>query len=132
MLEEIKREVAEFRIPVDTWRRQAEIEQKVPDVLPRLDPYEADGALWAHTSADGGDKGCPLVRSADGAYLYFAADVAYVEDKLERGFDRAIYVLGADHHGYVARLKAAAAMLGYDPDRIEALIYQLGHLVAGR
>jgi arginyl-tRNA synthetase len=83
------------------------------------------------TSAYGDDKDRPLVRSADGSYLYFAADVAYVEDKLERGFDRAIYVLGADHHGYVARLKAAAAMLGYDPDRIEALIYQLVHIVEG-
>jgi arginyl-tRNA synthetase len=71
------------------------------------------------------------VRSSDGSYLYFAADVAYVRDKLERGFDRAIYVLGADHHGYVGRLKAAAAMLGYDPDRIEVLIYQLVHIVEG-
>ena len=131
MLEEIKREVAEFRIPVDTWRRQAEIEQKVPDVLPRLDTYEAEGTLWARTSAFGDDKDRPLVRSADSSYLYFAADVAYVQDKLERGFDRAIYVLGADHHGYVPRLKAAAAMLGYDPDRIEALIYQLVHIVEG-
>ena len=131
MLEEIRREVDEFRIPVDTWRRQAEIEAKVPDVLPRLDTYEAEGTVWARTSAYGDDKDRPLVRSADGSYLYFAADVAYVQDKLERGFDRAIYVLGADHHGYVPRLKAAAAMLGYDPDRIEALIYQLVHIVEG-
>jgi arginyl-tRNA synthetase len=131
MLEEIKREVAEFRIPIDTWRRQVEIEEKVPAILPRLDTYEADGTLWARTSAHGDDKDRPLVRSADGSFLYFAADVAYVEDKLERGFDRAIYVLGADHHGYVPRLKAAAAMLGYDPDRIEALIYQLVHIVEG-
>jgi arginyl-tRNA synthetase len=131
MLEEIRREVAEFRIPIDTWRRQVEVEQKVPDVLPRLDTYEAEGTLWARTSAYGDDKDRPLVRSADGSFLYFAADVAYVQDKLERGFDRAIYVLGADHHGYVPRLKAAAAMLGYDPDRIEALIYQLVHIVEG-
>jgi arginyl-tRNA synthetase len=131
MLEEIKREVAEFRIPVDTWRSQVDIEKKVPGVLPRLDTYESDGTLWARTSAYGDDKDRPLLRSADGSYLYFAADVAYVEDKLERGFDRAIYVLGADHHGYVPRLKAAAAMLGYDPDRIEALIYQLVHIVEG-
>ena len=131
MLAEIRREVADFRIPIDTWRRQAEIEQKVPEVLPKLDTYEADGTLWARTSAYGDDKDRPLVRSADGSYLYFAADVAYVQDKLERGFDRAIYVLGADHHGYVARLKAAAAMLGYDPERIEALIYQLVHNVEG-
>ncbi|HMI29666.1 MAG TPA: arginine--tRNA ligase, partial [Gaiellaceae bacterium] len=131
MLEEIRREVADFRIPIDSWRRQAEIEQKVPEVLPKLDTYEADGTLWARTSAYGDDKDRPLVRSADGSYLYFAADVAYVQDKLERGFDRAIYVLGADHHGYVARLKAAATMLGYDPERIEALIYQLVHIVEG-
>jgi arginyl-tRNA synthetase len=131
MLQEIKREVAEFRIPIDTWRRQAEIEQKVPEVLPNLDTYESDGTLWARTSAYGDDKDRPLVRSADGSFLYFAADVAYVQDKLERGFDRAIYVLGADHHGYVPRLKAAAMMLGYDPDRIEALIYQLVHIVEG-
>jgi arginyl-tRNA synthetase len=131
MLQEIKREVAEFRIPIDTWRRQAEIEQKVPEVLPKLDTYESDGTLWARTSAYGDDKDRPLVRSADGSFLYFAADVAYVQDKLERGFDRAIYVLGADHHGYVPRLKAAAMMLGYDPDRIEALIYQLVHIVEG-
>jgi arginyl-tRNA synthetase len=131
MLEEIKREVAEFRIPIDTWRRQAEIERHVTEVLPKLDTYEAEGTLWARTSAYGDDKDRPLVRSSDGSYLYFAADVAYVRDKLERGFDRAIYVLGADHHGYVARLKAAATMLGYDPDRIEALIYQLVHIVEG-
>jgi arginyl-tRNA synthetase len=131
MLEEIRREVAEFRIPVDTWRRQTEIEQNVADVLPKLDTYEAEGTVWARTSAYGDDKDRPLVRSEDGSYLYFAADVAYVRDKLERGFDRAIYVLGADHHGYVARLKAAAAMQGYDPDRVEALIYQLVHIVEG-
>jgi arginyl-tRNA synthetase len=131
MLEEIKREVAEFRIRIDTWRRQVEIAEKVPQILPRLDTYEADGTLWARTSAYGDDKDRPLLRSSDGSYLYFAADVAYVEDKLERGFDRAIYVLGADHHGYVPRLKAAAAMLGYDPERIEALIYQLVHIVEG-
>src|SRR5580765_6238495 len=131
MLGEIRREVAEFRIQVDTWRHQGEIEREVPDVLPRLDTYEAEGTIWARTSAYGDDKDRPLVRSADGSYLYFAADVAYVRDKLERGFDRAIYVLGADHHGYVGRLKAAAAMLGYDPERIEVLIYQLVHIVEG-
>ena len=131
MLEEIRREVAEFRVEIDTWRRQTEIEVHVPEVLPKLDTYEAEGTLWARTSEYGDDKDRPLVRSADASYLYYAADVAYVRDKLERGFDRAIYVLGADHHGYVPRLKAAAAMLGYDPERIEVLIYQLVHIVEG-
>jgi arginyl-tRNA synthetase len=131
MLGEIRREVADFRIQVDTWRHQGEIEKEVADVLPRLDTYEAEGTIWARTSAYGDDKDRPLVRSTDGSYLYFAADVAYLRDKLERGFDRAIYVLGADHHGYVGRLKATAAMLGYDPERIEVLIYQLVHIVEG-
>jgi arginyl-tRNA synthetase len=131
MLNEIERELREFRIPIDTWRNQAELEGEIPELLPKLDTYEAEGTLWARTSAYGDDKDRPLQRSADGSYLYFAADVAYVRDKLERGFDRAIYVLGADHHGYVGRLKAAAAMLGYDPDRIEVLIYQLVHIVEG-
>ena len=131
MLGEIRREVADFRIQVDTWRHQGEIEKEVAEVLPRLDTYEAEGTIWARTSAYGDDKDRPLVRSSDGSYLYFAADVAYVRDKLERGFDRAIYVLGADHHGYVGRLKAAASMLGYDPERIEVLIYQLVHIVEG-
>jgi arginyl-tRNA synthetase len=129
MVEEILREIAAFRIALDSWRRQSQIQQRIPDVLPKLDTYERDGTLWARTSAHGDDKDRPLLRSADGSYLYFAADVAYVRDKLERGFDRAIYVLGADHHGYVGRLKAAAEMLGYDPERIEVLIYQLVHLV---
>ena len=83
MLEEIKREVTEFRIDVDTWQRQTEVEQEVPDVIPKLDTYEAEGTLWARTSAYGDDKDRPLLRSEDGSYLYYAADVAYVRDKLE-------------------------------------------------
>jgi arginyl-tRNA synthetase len=107
------------------------MEKRVADILPKIDTYEADGTLWARTTAFGDDKDRPLVRSSDGSFLYFAADVAYVHDKFERGFDTAIYVLGADHHGYIPRLKAAAAMLGYDPARVEVLIYQLVHLVSG-
>ncbi|HEU6444695.1 MAG TPA: arginine--tRNA ligase [Gaiellaceae bacterium] len=133
MLEEIKRELEAFRIHFDSWVLQREIETEIPDVLPHLETYEAEGTVWAPTSEHGDDKDRPLVRSADGSYLYFAGDVAYVRNKFERGFDRLIYVLGADHHGYVARLKAAAAMLGYDPERLEVLIYQLVHIVeAGR
>jgi arginyl-tRNA synthetase len=131
MLEEIKRELEAFRLHFDTRVLQRAVAEHFPEIIPRLDTYEAEGTIWARTSAYGDDKDRPLVRSADGSYLYFAADVAYVRDKLERGFDRAIYVLGADHHGYVARLKAAAAMLGYDPERIEVLIYQLVHVVEG-
>jgi arginyl-tRNA synthetase len=128
MLGPIRETLERFHIRFDTWKREVELLAEVPSVLERIDSYEADGTLWARTTAHGDDKDRPLVRSADGSYLYFARDVAYVRDKFERGFDRAIYVLGADHHGYVARLKAAAAMLGYDPDRLEVLIYQLVHL----
>jgi len=127
----IEASLERFRVHFDSWASQSEIEQHVAALLPRLDTYEAEGTLWARTSAHGDDKDRPLIRASDGTFLYFAADVAYLADKLERGFDTAIYVLGADHHGYVARLKAAAAMLGYDPARIEVLLYQLVHLTQG-
>jgi arginyl-tRNA synthetase len=131
MRAKIEASLERFRVHFDSWVNQSEIEKHVAELLPRLDTYEADGTLWARTSEHGDDKDRPLVRSADGSFLYFAADVAYVADKFERGFDTAIYVLGADHHGYVARLKAAAAMLGYDPARVEVLLYQLVHLTQG-
>jgi len=131
MLDEIRRELEAFRIRFDSWVLQREIERGIPDVLPRLDTYEADGTVWARTSEHGDDKDRPLVRSEDGSYLYFASDIAYVRQKFERGFDRLMYVLGADHHGYVARLKAAAAMLGYEQERLEVLIYQLVNIVEG-
>ncbi len=128
MMEEIRSELERFRIRFDSFVRQADIEAQVPAALAELDTYEADGTVWARTTAYGDDKDRPLVRSSDGSYLYFAADVAYLKDKIARGFDRIIYVLGADHHGYVRRLQAAAAMLGFDPGRVEVLIYQLVHL----
>ena len=78
----------------------------------------------------GDDKDRVVVRS-DGRTTYFAADAAYMRSKFARGFERLIYVLGADHHGYVARLKALAAAYGHDPDRVEVLIYQLVHLTQG-
>jgi len=127
----IEASLERFRVHFDTWANQSDMEQHVAGLLPKLDTYEAEGTLWARTSEHGDDKDRPLVRAADGSYLYFAADVAYVADKFGRGFDVAIYVLGADHHGYVARLKAAAAMLGFDPSRVEVLIYQLVHLTKG-
>jgi arginyl-tRNA synthetase len=127
MLEQIKATLHRFRVDFDSYVLQASLEAEIPAALARLDTYESEGAMWARTSAYGDDKDRPLQRSSDGSYLYFAYDVAYLVHKLER-FGRAIYVLGADHHGYVDRLKAAAAMLGYDPARIEVLLYQLVHL----
>jgi arginyl-tRNA synthetase len=129
MTEEIRDELEQFRVRVDSWKRQVDIETEIPAALERLDTYEAEGTRWARTTEHGDDKDRPLVRSADGSYLYFAADIAYVLDKLSRGFDRAIYVLGADHHGYVRRLQAAAGLLGFDPAQVEVLIYQLVSVV---
>ena len=131
MLKEIETSLERFRIHFDSWRRQSELEQRLPELLPRLDTYEKDGALWARSSAYGDEEDRVLLRSGDRTPTYRAADVAYLVDKLERGFDRAIYVLGADHHGTRNWYTAVARMLGYDPERVEVLIYQLVHLIKG-
>jgi arginyl-tRNA synthetase len=131
MLQRIEESLERFRIRFDVWTLQSVVAKKAGEAIASIDTYEAEGSLWARTTAHGDDKDRPLIRSSDGSFLYYAADVAYVRDKFERGFDRLVYVLGADHHGYVARLKAAAAMLGYDPERLEVLLYQLVHLTKG-
>ena len=131
MLKEIEATLERFRVHFDSWRRQSELENRLPELLPRLDTYEQDGALWARSSAYGDDEDRVLLRSGDRTPTYRAADVAYLVDKLDRGFDRAIYVLGADHHGTRNWYAAVARMLGYDPDRVEVLLYQLVHLTKG-
>jgi arginyl-tRNA synthetase len=131
MLRRIEDSLERFRIHFDVWTLQSVIATKAGEAIASIDTYEADGTVWARTTAHGDDKDRPLIRSSDGSFLYYAADIAYVRDKFERGFDRLIYVLGADHHGYVVRLKAAAAMLGYDQERFEVLLYQLVHLTKG-
>src|ERR1700741_590786 len=90
--------------------------------------YEKDGAVWLRTTDFGDDKDRVVIKS-DGAPAYVAADIAYYLDKRERGADLCIYMLGADHHGYIARLKAIAASLGEDPATVEVLIGQLVNLV---
>ena len=127
MLEEIAATLERFRVSIDGYVRQSEVEPELEDALADLPLYEQDGARWLPTTQWGDDKDRVVVRS-DGRPTYYAADVAYLRHKLRRGFDRVIYVLGADHHGYVARLRAAAAALGHDPDAAEVLIYQLVHL----
>lgn len=130
MLERIEATLERFRIHFDTWERQSEIEAEIPEAVALLDTFEEDGALWARTSAHGDDKDRVLVRS-DGTPGYFAADAAYMRRKLAHGFDRLVYVLGADHHGYVGRLQALAEMLGHSREGVEVLIYQLVSLVEG-
>ncbi len=90
--------------------------------------YRSEGALWLRTTDYGDDKDRVLVRSS-GEHTYFASDIAYHQDKRERGFERQIDVWGADHHGYVARMKAAYEALGGDPEHLEMLIMQLVHLM---
>jgi arginyl-tRNA synthetase len=131
MLKEIETSLERFRVHFDSWGRQSVLEERLPELLPRLDTYEKDGALWARSSAYGDVEDRVLLRSEDRTPTYRAADVAYLVDKLDRGFDRAIYVLGADHHGTLHWYAAVARMLGYDPDRVEVLLYQLVHLTKG-
>ncbi len=90
--------------------------------------YHSEGALWLRTTDFGDDKDRVLVRS-NGEHTYFASDIAYHQDKRERGFDRQIDVWGADHHGYVSRMRAAYEALGGDPEHLELLIMQLVHLM---
>jgi arginyl-tRNA synthetase len=101
--------------------------------LDRLDTYERDGALWVRSTAYGDEKDRVLIRSPErgGLPTYEAADIVYLQDKLERGFDRAIYVLGADHFGVRGWYEVVAKMLGYDASRVEVLLYQLVHLTRG-
>jgi arginyl-tRNA synthetase len=130
MLREIEASLERFRIHFDSWALQSELEQRLPELLPRLDTYERDGALWARSSAYGDDDDRVLIRSPEqgSTPTYRAADVVYLVDKLERGFDRALYVLGADHHGTRNWYAAIARMLGYDPERVEVVLYQFVHL----
>ena len=90
--------------------------------------YEKDGATW-FKSSDYGDDQDRVIKKADGSNTYLTADIAYHADKLERGFDRMIDIWGADHHGYVARVKASLEALGYNPDKLEVLLGQLVNLV---
>jgi arginyl-tRNA synthetase len=128
-----------FRTHFDVWTSERDLHAsgKVAhgiDVLrSKGRVFESDGALWMRTTDFGDDKDRVLVRR-DGSFTYFASDTAYYVDKRERGFDVCIYLLGADHHGYVGRLKAIAACAGDDPEKnIEVPIGQLVRIVrAGR
>ena len=130
MLESMETSLDRFRIHFDSYERQSVVETEIPEAIALLETFEEDGAVWARTSAHGDEKDRVLIRS-DGEPTYFAADAAYVRRKYAKGFDRVVYVLGADHHGYVGRLQALAEMLGHDRDSLEVLIYQLVNLTKG-
>ena len=136
VMERIRATLERFRIEFDGWFLERSLHEGDPSPVRRGferlqeqgTTYRADGALWLRTTAAGDDKDRVLERSS-GEPTYFAADVAYTESKLERGFDRLFIVLGSDHHGYVARMKAIMASLGADPDRLEIPILQFVHIV---
>jgi arginyl-tRNA synthetase len=130
MLRQIEASLERFRIHFDSWALQSELATHLSELLGRLDTYERDGALWVRSTAFGDEKDRVLVRSPErgGEPTYEAADIVYLRDKLERGFDRAIYVLGADHHGIRGWYGVIARMLGYDPERVDVILYQLVHL----
>ena len=135
MFAEIRASLDEFGVHFDTYFNEKDLHERgeLQMALDRLTEqghvFEADGAVWLRTTEFGDDKD-RVLRKSDGEWTYFAADCAYYLDKRERGFDRVVIMLGADHHGYVGRMKAMAACFGDDPDtNLEILIGQLVNLV---
>jgi arginyl-tRNA synthetase len=137
MVERMRASLVAFGVgDFDHWQFESELHEgspsRVEHALTLLEEqghtYRSEGALWLRTTAYGDDKDRVLVRS-NGEHTYFASDIAYHQDKRERGYGRQIDVWGADHHGYVARMKAAYEALGGDAGHLEMLIMQLVHLV---
>jgi arginyl-tRNA synthetase len=112
----------------DSMHSSGRVEQAIAKLRETGNIYEKDGAVWLRTTEFGDDKDRVVIKS-DGQPAYIAADIAYYLDKRQRGFDLCIYMFGADHHGYIARLKAVAAALGDDPATVEVLIGQMVNLV---
>jgi arginyl-tRNA synthetase len=128
--------LARFRVAFDEWKYESELHRGTPSPVQRALSllaergltYRSEKAIWLRSTEFGDDKDRVLVRSS-GEHTYFASDIAYHQDKRERGYERQIDVWGADHHGYVQRMKAAYEMLGGDPRQLELIIMQLVHLV---
>ncbi|MCD8199145.1 MAG: arginine--tRNA ligase [Phascolarctobacterium sp.] len=126
----LKEDLEAFNVRFDTWFSEQTLHdegaiKKACELLKeRGYLYEKDGALWLKATEHGDDKDRVVIRE-NGVPTYFAADIAYHRNKFERGFDRVINLWGADHHGYIARMKAAVGALGYDPAQLEVLILQM-------
>ncbi|QOC90556.1 arginine--tRNA ligase [Micromonospora craniellae] len=135
MFEEIKSSLRDFGVEFDTYFNEKDLHDRgeLEHALTRLREqghvFEADGATWLRTTDFGDDKD-RVLRKSNGDWTYFAADCAYYLDKRERGFDRVVIMLGADHHGYIGRMKAMAACFGDEPEQtLEILIGQMVNLV---
>ncbi|MHB0912413.1 MAG: arginine--tRNA ligase [Armatimonadota bacterium] len=131
-----KEELAKFGVKHDVWysertlHESSKVQKAIDALKERGYAYEKGGALWLRSTDFGDDKDRALVRS-NGQPTYIAADAAYHLDKFQRGFTKVVDVWGPDHHGYVARTKAAVAALGCDPERLEVIIYQAVRLFSG-
>lgn len=134
MFEQIKESLHEFGVDFDVYFHEnslfesGAVDKAVSTLKDNGKLYPAEGAWWLKSTDYGDDKDRVVIKS-DGNAAYIAGDIAYVADKFDRGHDLAIYMLGADHHGYIARLKAAAAAMGYDAEAVEVLIGQLVNLL---
>ncbi len=133
--EKVQRDLLDnFRVKFDKFYSELTLHKsgKVDECVQKLKNsgkiYQKEGADW-FKSSDYGDDQDRVIKKADGSNTYLTADIAYHVDKLERGFDRMINIWGADHHGYVARVKASIEALGYDPNKLEVLLGQLVNLV---
>ena len=136
ILADIQGDLGEFGVRYDEWFSERSLAAGIPAVVERLaarpvTSTRRTACAGSARRAFGDDKDRVVVR-ANGQSTYFASDIAYVTNKLERGFDRVLYVFGADHHGYVARLKAACEALGFDPERLEFLLIQFAILYPRR
>jgi arginyl-tRNA synthetase len=136
MLSSIEASLARMGVRIDRWVHQSAllrdglVDQAVRLLRERGVAYEAEGAVWFRAERFGDEKDRVLVRS-NGEPTYFASDCAYLREKFARGFDRLVYVWGADHHGTVRRLQGAVVAMGYDRERVEFIVYQLVSLFRG-
>ncbi|KAB7670613.1 arginine--tRNA ligase [Bacillus sp. B1-b2] len=132
-MEKLKKDLEDFRVPFDVWYSETSLYQngKIDVALNALKEngfiFEQDGATWLRSTDFGDDKDRVLIKN-DGSYTYLLPDIAYHKDKLERGFETLINVWGADHHGYIPRMRAAIQALGYRKEALEVEIIQLVHL----
>ncbi|MBM4761578.1 arginine--tRNA ligase [Bacillus sp. B15-48] len=132
-MEKLKQDLESFRVGFDVWYSETSLYEngKIDEALAVLKEkghiYDEDGATWFRSTPFGDDKDRVLIKQ-DGSYTYLLPDIAYHKDKLERGFEKLINIWGADHHGYIPRMRAAIQALGYDEDTLEVEIIQLVHL----
>jgi len=136
MLREIEEDLGAFGIAFDTWQSERDlytrndVNNAIDDLRHRRHLYEEEGALWFRATAFGDDKDRVIIKG-DGEFTYFASDIAYHRKKIEKGFDEIVDIWGADHHGYITRLKAVIEALGYPPDHLRVLLVQMVTLLRG-